>query len=157
MTPYTSHGSYAIVVSNQVIFVDGRGPFNADSIKEFTRELATIAEKMKTGPWAIQVIYHGDSLLTPEAEEALVTMHQMRVQQGMVALAVVFNNVTAMNILKAQLSRAYDVESIPYRFFINDAEATDWLRSLGLTTGPNTEHGFDPLSPTLKSDFQPDD
>ncbi len=130
------HGTYSIELINRVLFVDATGPFNEDAVKNYSTDLKVFTEKLAPEPWALCAVFRNESLFTPEAEDQLTAVTEWRKEMGMKAVAIIFNEIKGLNILKAQMERIYRRADVPYSFFYDNAEAFSWLAKIGYQANP---------------------
>lgn len=125
------HGTYTIELVGKVLMIDASGPFNDDAVKGYSRDLKEFVEKLAPDPWALCAVFRGESLFTPEAEAELTAITLWRKEKGMKMVAVVFNSIKELSILRDQMARIYEKANIEYGFFNTKHDAFSWLARKG--------------------------
>ncbi|MCP4023037.1 MAG: hypothetical protein GY729_14445 [Desulfobacteraceae bacterium] len=128
-----SHGIYTIELRDRILYVDATGPFNEDAVKEYQKDLTAYIKKLSQHSWALCAVFRNESLFTPDAEEEMMAVTLWRKKMGMKAVAVIFNDIKGLNILKAQMERIYNTADIHHAFFYDSdfSRAFSWLSKMG--------------------------
>lgn len=125
---YTAHGSYQIKLEDNILHVEAYGPFNEVFSKQYYQEMKSLMRELADQPWATLVTYHGNGIFTPEAEQELTELTQIRAEHGMVANASVLKNSIHTDMQHMQLARIYDAANIPCHVFSEQNAAQSWLK-----------------------------
>jgi hypothetical protein len=125
------HGKFTIEVSDRILFVDGTGPFNEATVREYKKAIHEAVAKLTPKPWAFLGILRAESLFTPEAESELTQVIRWRKEMGMTHVAVALIEVIADRVISAQMSRIYQNVGVDFALFESLDEARAWLESLG--------------------------
>lgn len=128
---YSAHGSYRIEQQNNILLIDinEQGNFNHAVSQQYLQDIKLITEKMRDTPWASLITFKGFGVFSPDAEKNLVETTHYRVENGMVAIAVVIIDNTYTDILQLQLQRIYQSTTVQFNFFSDAKYAKDWLDS----------------------------
>ena len=120
------HGTFKVLVTNQVLRVTARGPFNKELIVEYRNAVNAAIEKLAGTKWAAVICLYGESLMTPEAEKLLVEAVKDRITKGMVATTSVFLDSQVSAIQHNQMSNIYKAAGAHFELFENENEAIIW-------------------------------
>ena len=123
---FEQHGIYAVKVENSILIVDATGPFNAELIAAYRRDVDACIKALSQSTWGQVIVLHDLSLFTPEAEQALEASLNFRKQHGLVASAVVCDSPYKM--VKKQMAEIYDAVELDYAFFEDIDAAKQWLQ-----------------------------
>ncbi len=126
---HSKHANYSIEQQNNILLIDAHGPFDEVITEQFDRDIKVVTQKMRHKPWASLVSFKGNSIITPEAEQNLIETTHYRVENGMVAIAVVIMNSSYADTLQMQLQRIYQSSSVQFNFFSDAKNAKSWLDS----------------------------
>lgn len=121
-------GNYSIKVQDNILHVDINGVFNDDLATSYDQDMRNLVQEMQGRPWGSLAIYHGNSIFTPEAEQALIEITKYRVQYGMVANATVILNSAHADLQQMQLRRIYQASNITFHVFSDEKSAKNWLK-----------------------------
>tara|TARA_Y100000034_G_scaffold84577_1_gene101430 strand:+ start:1861 stop:2277 length:417 start_codon:yes stop_codon:yes gene_type:complete len=119
---------YQITKKDSILFVDVENIFTGDIAKQYHQDMMQITEEMKHQPWASLIIYHGNGVFTPDAEEQIVDITKFRVKNNMVANATVFLQSAQADLQQIQLSRIYHGCNLPFYVFSDVKSAKNWLK-----------------------------
>lgn len=123
---FEQHGIYAVKVEERILIVDATGPFNAELIAAYRRDVDACIQALSHLNWGQVVVLHDLSLFTPEAEKALEESLNFRKQRGLVASAVVCDSPYKM--VKKQMAEIYNAVELDYAFFEDIDTAKQWLQ-----------------------------
>lgn len=126
---FSEHGIFEVKVEGQLLLVDATGPFNEELILQYEKALETCIKTLEVSEWKQIITLHDFSLFTPEAEKKLTQTLINRKSRGLIACAVVFINVEAEYLIKAQMSRCYNHAGIKHVFTSSINEAKKWHHS----------------------------
>lgn len=120
-------GKYSIESKESILYVDAYGPFNSTITDQYIEDMYSACEQFSGQPWGLLISFYGNSLFSPEAEEALIKVNKYRVKQGLIANAsVIINSVTA-DTQQLQLRRIYQAANVISYVFSDVDSANIWL------------------------------
>lgn len=125
---FTEHGLFEVKTENNLLLVDASGPFNDELIIKYENALESCIQSLEKSQWNQIITLHQLSLFTPEAEKRLTKTLINRCSRGLIACAVVFQNVEAESLVKAQMSRCYKNAKVKHVFSNSIDDAKKWLR-----------------------------
>jgi len=110
-----------------ILFIDLVGPFNLEFMQKY--ELEVGAERMKiTAPcWGSLVNVHGLALAPMEATNTGQAIVSKAVSSGLAATAIVLHEPEGITMQKKFWSRVYESSTLPFDYFDNTQDATEWL------------------------------
>lgn len=130
---HSAHGHYQLNFENNILYVEAQGPFNKEVLANYHQDIERLITKIttenKNAKWALLAIFHGNSILTPEAESALITTAKYRAQHGMIASANIFKNSIHTDLQQTQFARIYQEAKVRNHFFSDEKSAKSWLKS----------------------------
>ncbi|PCI55651.1 MAG: hypothetical protein COB45_06270 [Gammaproteobacteria bacterium] len=128
---YSTHGSYRIEQQNNILLIDidEQSTFNDVVSEQYHKDIKIMTQKMRNNPWASLITLKGIGVFTPDAEENLIETTHYRVENGMIAIAVVIIDSTYADTLQLQLQRIYQSSSVQFNFFSDTKHAKYWLDS----------------------------
>jgi hypothetical protein len=124
---FTEHGVFEVKIEDNTLLVDATGPFNEELIIHYEKSLESCIKNLETSKWNQIITLHQFSLFTPEAEQKLTQTLKNRRSRGLVACAVVLNNIEGESLIKTQMSRCYKCADIKYEFTTSVHDAKKWL------------------------------
>ncbi|SET72279.1 hypothetical protein [Thalassotalea agarivorans] len=122
-------GTYKLNVTDNILFVEARGPFDEDVVKQFSQEAQSSAHQFNGRRWGSIVTYYGKGIFTPDAEEALISLTKHRVEHGMVANASILLETNHGDLQQMQLQRVYQACNVQFHTFCDKQSATDWMQT----------------------------
>lgn len=122
-----AHGSYKIEHQGNILVVDAHGPFNEITAAEYVSDMYKACDKFSGTNWGLLVTFYGNSVFTPEAEQALVDVTKYRMNKGMTANASVIMNSNSADIQQMQLRRVYQQCNLTFHVFSDVESARNWL------------------------------
>lgn len=122
-----SHGHYKLEQRNRILLIDAIGPFNEEIVEKFQKEVKSWEDALSQSPWGSLVIYRGNSIFTPDAEELLINATKARMEKGMIANASVILESTHADLQQMQLRRVYAACQLPFFVFSDINTAESWL------------------------------
>ena len=142
----STHGSYRLSFENNILYVEAEGPFNAEILQEYYRDMKKIVEENKSKRWAALVTYHGNGIFTPDAEYALIEVTKYRAKNGMIANASVLKESIHADLQQTQLARIYQTAKVRSHFFSDEHSAKNWLTKFLKENTPqaNRRRGLQP-------------
>lgn len=128
MSKFPLHGSVDLDVIDNILIVEGYGPWNLESVTESgVRVLPLIETLSLAGPWGALVILHGDPIYVPDAAQFLAeSIRQQRIQ-GRVATALMVEESNSPEFAKRHLASLLEQAGETFRFFPNKEQAKWWL------------------------------
>jgi hypothetical protein len=121
------HGTINLDIEERILFVEGSGPWNMESIIESGERVLPLLEKLAGSPWGALVILHGEPIYVPDAAEYLSMSIKKQKKQGRVATAVIVDESDSPEFAKRHISEIYDNAGEIFRFFADREEAKWWL------------------------------
>lgn len=120
-------GKYSIKSKSNILYVDAYGPFSADVTEQYIDDMYRACEQFSGEPWGLLISFYGNSVFSPEAENALIKVNKFRVKQGLIANASVLINSTTADTQQLQLRRIYQAANITFYVFSDVESANAWL------------------------------
>jgi len=124
-----THGEYKIEAHENILVVDAHGPFTSEISQQYIQDMYTACEQFSGNPWGLLVTFYGNSVFSPEAEEALIEVTKFRIKHGMIANASVILESTTADLQQIQLRRVYQSCNLTFHVFSNLDAAKSWLDS----------------------------
>ena len=121
------HGEYKIEAHQNILVVDAHGPFTEEISQQYIQDMYAACEQFSNQPWGLLVTFYGNSVFSPEAEEALVEVIKFRIKHGMIANASVILESTTADLQQIQLRRVYQTCNLTFHVFSNLDAAKSWL------------------------------
>ena len=125
---YSTHESYRLEQQNNILLIDinEQGTFNDVVSEQYHKDIKVITQTMRNNPWASLITFKGRGVFTPDTEQSLIETTHYRVENGMIAIAVVILDSAYADILQMQF---YQSSSIQFNFFSDAKNAKHWLDS----------------------------
>lgn len=128
---FSTHGTYKIEVADNVITVDGHGPFNEELLTAYNSDINKAIEKVseKHKKWG-QIVYLNDNaLLSQEAEKKLEAESRwLNQNMGFRFCAFILVNMQGSQFVQKQYENLLHVSGINTKFCETLEEAEEWLR-----------------------------
>ncbi len=124
-----AHGSYQIKSDDNILLVDAHGPFNEVTTQAYVQEMYQACNNFAGKTWGILVTFYGNSIFTPDAEQAIIEITRYRMERGMIANASVIINSNTADVQQMQLRRIYQNCNLPFHVFSDIESAKNWLVS----------------------------
>jgi hypothetical protein len=138
---FRQHGSFRISAHDDLLVVDGWGPWNASTAAEYTRAIESACEQMPAA-WAALVRFRQEPVMWQETEDKIRAAIAHRVAHGMKATAVVMPSIPESGIVRTQYGRLYAECGAEHAFFDTDSDAIAWL----------AQHGFGAMADTISGE-----
>ncbi|MGJ8691124.1 MAG: hypothetical protein ACSHW0_01435 [Thalassotalea sp.] len=122
-----THGSYKLSKTENILVVEAQGPFDEATINQYLSDIKALIEDIKHEPWGTLAIFSGNSIFTPDAEQALIEITRQRAQNNMIAIATVIKESYQADLQQMQLGRVYQACNISHNFFSSEQMAKNWL------------------------------
>ncbi len=123
----TLKGEYSIASGSNILQVDAFGPFDNSVTEQYVDDMYQACEQFASQPWGLLISFHGNSVFSPEAEEALIKVNKYRVKHGLIASASVILDSSTADIQQLQLRRIYQACNITFYVFSEVGSAKAWL------------------------------
>jgi hypothetical protein len=123
------HGTYTIKPQGNILVVDAHGPFNEATAADYVQDMYDACEKFSGETWGLLVTFYGNSVFTPEAEQALVEVTRYRMKRGMIGNASVILESSSADLQQMQLRRIYQSCNLTFHVFSDIYSARKWLDS----------------------------
>lgn len=128
MNKFPLHGSVDLDVIDNILMVEGYGPWNLESVIESGERVVPLIKQLSlAGPWGALVVLHGDPIYVPDAANFLAESIQQQRKQGRVATSLVVEESNSPEFAKRHLSSIFDQAGETFRFFPNKEQAKWWL------------------------------
>jgi len=129
--PNTKHDNYRIEKQDNILLIDidEQSTFNDVVSEQYHEDIKTITQAMRDNPWASLITFKGIGVFTPDTEQVLIETTHYRVENGMIAIAIVIIDSRYADTLQLQLQRIYQSSSVQFNFFSDAKHAKNWLDS----------------------------
>ncbi len=127
MARFEPHGAAKVSVRGRVLWVHPEGPGNLEEIDRLIGVIEAALSTLSPGRWAALLVAEAVTLLTPEAESALIAALPKLIESGHVALAVAMLNPSIRTLTQAQFGRVYATQNLPFAVFDTTEAAEAWL------------------------------
>ncbi|MGB1263296.1 MAG: hypothetical protein ACPG52_10325 [Cognaticolwellia sp.] len=124
------HEKYSIKSQANILQVDAFGPFSDHVTEKYIDDMYGACEHFSGQPWGLLIAFYGNSVFSPEAEEALIKVNKYRVKQGLIANASVLIDSSTADIQQLQLRRIYQACDITFYIFSDIDSAKSWLEEV---------------------------
>lgn len=121
------HGSYTIHPQDNILVVDAHGPFNELTSEQYIQDMYDACEKFSGKTWGLLITFYGNSVFSPEAEQALIEVTKYRMKKGMIANATVILESSSADLQQMQLRRIYQSCNLTFHVFSDIYSARNWL------------------------------
>ncbi len=118
---------YSITSRSNILQVDAFGPFNDHVAEKYIDDMYSTCDQFSGQSWGLLISFYGNSVFSPEAEEALIKVNKYRVKQGLIANASVIIDSSTADIQQLQLRRIYQACNITFYVFSDINSAKSWL------------------------------
>jgi hypothetical protein len=118
---------YSIASQSNILEVEAFGPFNEQVTEKYIDDMYSACDQFSGQPWGLLIAFYGNSVFSPEAEEALIKVNKYRVEQGLIANASVLIDSSTADIQQLQLRRIYQACDITFYVFSDIDSAKSWL------------------------------
>lgn len=118
---------YSIASQSNILEVEAFGPFNEQVTEKYIDDMYNACDRFSGQPWGLLIAFYGNSVFSPEAEEALIKVNKYRVEQGLIANASVLIDSSTADIQQLQLRRIYQACNITFYVFSDIDNAKSWL------------------------------
>lgn len=127
MSKFPLHGSVELDVVDNILMVDGYGPWNLESVMESGLRVLPLLERLAKRPWGVLVVLHGDPIYVPDAATFLAESIKEQRKHGRVATAIVVEESNTPKFAKRHLSSLFEKAGETFRFFPNKEQGKWWL------------------------------
>jgi hypothetical protein len=127
MSRFPTHGSVELDIDENILFVEGYGPWNLESVVEAETHMAPLLQTLSISPWGALVVLHGDPIYVPDAAAVLSRAIREQKVLGRVATALVVDQSNTPEFSKRHLSDIFKSAGESFRFFPNKEQAKWWL------------------------------
>lgn len=127
MANFTVHGSLELQIQERILFIEGCGPWNLESIKEAYHRFGPLVESLYGSPWASLAELQGDPIYVPDAANYLIKTIKSQHKSGLVASAILVGKSNSPEFAKRHLSELHTKAGDTFRFFSDKEEAAWWL------------------------------
>lgn len=127
---FIEHGLFEVKIEDKLLLVDATGPFNEELLLQYEYAIESCIQNLEISKWNQIITLHQLSLFTPEAEQILTNTVINRRARGLIACAIVLINVEGESLIKAQMSRCYNLAGVKHNFSTSIHDANKWLTTL---------------------------
>lgn len=127
---FLSHGTFTVEISEQLLIVDAKGPFNEEIVHEYKQAVSKAIDQFNEQPWQQIIIMRAESIFIPDAYEEMRKLAKYRKSRGLTASAVIWKESTAKEIVSMQLGNIYKEADVACAFFENKTQALSWLNNI---------------------------
>ncbi|GAC35422.1 hypothetical protein [Paraglaciecola polaris] len=127
MSRFPTHGSVELDIDDNILLVEGSGPWNLESVVESETHMAPLLALLSGKPWGALVVLHGDPIYVPDAAAFLSKAVRAQKALGRVATAMVVDQSNTPEFSKRHIGQLLDEAGENYRFFPDKAQAKWWL------------------------------
>lgn len=127
MSRFPTHGSVELDIEENILLVEGCGPWNLESVVEAELEVVSLLKQLSVGPWGALVALRGDPIYVPDAAVFMSKVIREQKTLGRVASALIIEHSATPEFSKRHLGQIYDDAGERYRFFPNKEQAKWWL------------------------------
>ena len=128
MPVYEAHGQYKLELISNILVIDAKGPFNKELMTDYHKNLKELIDEVQGKPWAVVLYLHGNSVMTPDAEEELRKAVEWRKSIGLSCVALITADCTPLSA--RQFSAFYKGMSVECQAFGSKEQAMDWARQV---------------------------
>lgn len=127
MNSFVGHGSLTCHIQDNILFIEGIGPWNLEAVEQANKKYLALMETLYGNPWGKVVVLTGDPIYIPNAADYLVkSIRQDRIN-GCVATSIVVEQSNTPEFAKRHISHIHNQANDIFRFFSNKDEASWWL------------------------------
>ncbi|KXI29994.1 hypothetical protein [Paraglaciecola hydrolytica] len=127
MSRFSVHGTVNLDITDSILVVEGRGPWNKESVIQGDKSVAPLLQKLLGKPWGVLVTLYGEPIYVPEAATILSKTIKSQKKLGRVATAVIVVESQSPEFAKTHLAQIYQNAGEPVRFFNEHEQAKWWL------------------------------
>lgn len=127
MASFTVHGSLELKIQDRILYIEGCGPWNLESIKEAYQRFGPLVDSLFGSPWGAMVLLHGDPIYVPDAANYIIKTIANQRSKGLVASAILVGESNSPEFAKRHLSELHTKAGDTFRFFPNQDQAAWWL------------------------------
>ncbi len=125
----TVHGTIRLSVEGRILTIEGRGPWNLESIDLSVDSIDDDLRALYGAPWGALVMVEGDSILVPDAEARLIDVVRDDRHKGRLATALVLGDCTVPGLVTQHLQDVYTSAGDVFQAFSNADDARLWLNA----------------------------
>lgn len=127
MSGFKTHGTVKLDVVENILQVEGLGPWNAESVIRASKTVSPLVERLSGQKWGVLVMLYGEPIYVPEAAAYLSDAIAAEKKLGRVATAVIVMESKSPEFAKNHLNQIYENAGEIVRFFDNKEDANWWL------------------------------
>ncbi|WP_026376771.1 hypothetical protein [Aestuariibacter salexigens] len=124
---FSEHGKLHAYVDDNILVVEGEGPWNSEQLEKTTRDARSTLEALYGKPWGVMTVMRGDAVYIPEAAESLVKLIRREKHKGRQCTAIVLKDCAKPVFCRQHLSAIYTEAEENFAFFETEDEAKSWL------------------------------
>ncbi|WP_261844584.1 hypothetical protein [Aliamphritea ceti] len=123
------HGTIRLSVEGRILTIEGRGPWNIESIDLSVDSIGDDLRALYGAPWGALVLVEGDSILVPDAEARLIDVVREDRHKGRLATALVLGECSVPGLVTQHLENVYTSAGDSFRVFSDAETARCWLNT----------------------------
>lgn len=127
MAKFTPHGTLNIRLDGPILVVEGKGPWNLESLNQSGAVVKPFAKQLVGKKWGAIVILHGQAVYVPAAARALTEVVKRDKLAGRIASGVLVDNCESPEFTKEHLSDIYRNAGEQFEFFSDYEIAKSWV------------------------------
>ena len=124
---FSSHGELTFKVEDNIMIVEGRGPWNLEAINLSSEDARLSHDQLYGKKWGVLAIIHGDPIHTPDAAQLLTEIVINDKKNGRVASALVLDADHHPEFGKFHIGEIYGNAKETFEFFKDIESARIWL------------------------------
>lgn len=124
------HGMNNLSVEGRILIIQGRGPWNLNSIDQSVVEVPQELAGLYGEPWGVLLEFEGDSIFVPEARDRLIDIVKSDREKGRVATALVLRNCSTPQFITEHLGFVYESGGDAFASFEDLEGAKAWLQQM---------------------------
>lgn len=128
MPPFEAHGNPRLQIEDAILRVLPDGPGNLEGVQQLLADMARQLDAAGVRSWAVLLLAETETLLTPEAEQALQAAMPQLLARGHRATAVALLTEHGRSLIDAQFRRIHQHAGLPFASFDSVMAAEAWLR-----------------------------
>lgn len=120
---FNSHGTLIINREDNIVILDGVGPWNEESVLSAREFFSKLHQEMRNDVWGLIAILRGESVHTPEASEQLIESIKKDKRNGRFCSALVLSDAEFPQMAKIHITNIYKAAGETYEIFDSLIEA----------------------------------
>ncbi|GAC16272.1 hypothetical protein [Aliiglaciecola lipolytica] len=125
---FEAHGTLDLVVTDQILRLEGTGPWNLESLYQSGDQANPIIDQLASKPWGVILILHGECIYVHAAGKRLSEIVRAEKKRNRIATAVLVNDCDSPNFAKSHIGEIYQNAGEHFAFFDDIELAERWLK-----------------------------